>query len=54
MVWMTASSHQQWRFQPLYIEVNAPNQETERSCICVLGISILPLFPRNFDEILVD
>ena len=27
----------------LFIEVLVPNQESERSCICVLGVSILPL-----------
>jgi len=28
--------------QPLYIEVPVPSQESERSCICALGVSILP------------
>jgi len=28
---------------PLFIEVPVPSQESERSCICVLGVSILPL-----------
>jgi len=27
----------------LFIEVPVPSQESERSCICVLGVSILPL-----------
>jgi hypothetical protein len=28
---------------PLFIEVPVPRQDSERSCICVLGVSILPL-----------
>jgi hypothetical protein len=28
---------------PLFIEVSVPSQESERSCICVLHVSILPL-----------
>ena len=28
---------------PLFIEVSVPRQESERSCVCVLGASILPL-----------
>ena len=28
---------------PLFIEVSVPSQESERSCICVLGVSILLL-----------
>jgi len=28
---------------PLFIEVSVPSQESERSCICVLVVSILPL-----------
>ena len=28
---------------PLFIEMPVPIQESERSCICVLGISDLPL-----------
>jgi hypothetical protein len=28
---------------PLFMEVPVPIQEHERSCICVLGVSILPL-----------
>jgi hypothetical protein len=28
---------------PLFIEVFLPSQESEWSCICVLGVSILPL-----------
>jgi hypothetical protein len=28
---------------PLITEVTVPNQESERSCICELGVSILPL-----------
>jgi len=28
---------------PLFIEVSVPTQDSERSCICVLWISILPL-----------
>ena len=27
---------------PLFIEVPVPSQESERSCICVLGVSNLP------------
>jgi hypothetical protein len=29
---------------PLFIEVPVPSQESERSCICVLRVSIVPLF----------
>ena len=32
---------------PLFIEVHAPSQESERSCICVLWVSIF-LFVRLF------
>jgi hypothetical protein len=28
---------------PLFIEVPVPRQESEQSCICVLGVLILPL-----------
>ena len=28
---------------PFFTEVPAPSQESEWSCICVLGVSILPL-----------
>ena len=28
---------------PLFIEVSVPSHENERSCICVLGVLILPL-----------
>ena len=28
---------------PLFIEVPVPSQESERSCFCVLGVSMLPL-----------
>jgi hypothetical protein len=28
---------------PLLIEVPVPSMESERACICVLGVSILPL-----------
>jgi len=28
---------------PLVIEVSVPSQETERPCICVFGVSVLPL-----------
>ena len=28
--------------QPPFIEIPVPNQESERSCICVLGVLILP------------
>jgi len=28
---------------PLFIEVPVPSQESERLCICVLAVSILPL-----------
>jgi hypothetical protein len=28
---------------PLLIEVPVPSQESEQSCICMLGVSILPL-----------
>ena len=36
---------------PHFIEVPVPNQESEQSCLCVLGVSILPLseiFPLDF------
>jgi len=36
----------------LFTEVPVPNQKSERSCICVLVISNLPLFLRCFDWIL--
>jgi hypothetical protein len=29
---------------PLLIEVPVPRQESEQSCICVLGVLILPLY----------
>jgi hypothetical protein len=29
---------------PLFIEVSMPGQERERSCICVLRVSMLPLY----------
>jgi hypothetical protein len=32
---------------PLVIEVPVPGRKSERSCICVLGVSILPL--HDFD-----
>ena len=35
---------------PIFIEVFIPSKEVEWSCICVLGVSILPL--RFLDEIL--
>ena len=37
---------------PLFIEVPVPSQECERSCICVLELSILLFFGRRFDWIL--
>jgi hypothetical protein len=37
---------------PLFVEVPLPNQESERSCICVLGVSNVSLFPRIFNLIL--
>jgi len=36
-------SHKTSLTLPLFIEVPVPSQESERSCICVLGVSILPL-----------
>ena len=41
--------HALWAYKtsitpPLYIEVSVPSQDSERSCICVLEVSILPLF----------
>ena len=33
---------------PLLIEVSTPSQESERLCICVLGVSIFPLSLRFF------
>jgi hypothetical protein len=39
---------------PLFIEVPLPRQESELSCICVLGVSILPLstiFPLHFGAV---
>jgi hypothetical protein len=38
----------------LFIEMQVPSREGERSCICVLGVSILPLsvvFPLNFRNV---
>lgn len=32
---------------PLFIKVNMPSQKSEQSCICLLGVSILPLFKRK-------
>jgi len=29
---------------PLFIEVHVPNQEGKRSCVCLLGVSIVPVF----------
>ena len=36
---------------PLFIKVPVPSQESELSCIYVLGVSILSLFRRIFDKI---
>ena len=33
---------------PLFIEVPVPSQKSEWSHICVLGVSILRLFPQLF------
>ena len=33
---------------PLFIEVPVPSQESERSCICVLEVSILPPWLLQF------
>jgi len=33
---------------PLFSEVPAPNMEGEQSCICVLGVSILPMSLYDF------
>ena len=38
-----AWTHKATLTPPLFIEVPVPNDESERSGICVLGISILPL-----------
>lgn len=32
---------------PLFIKVNMPSQKSEQSCICLLRVSILPLFKRK-------
>ena len=44
---------------PIFIEVPKPGQENKRSCICVIGISILPLsvilmfvFENCFDSVI--
>ena len=37
---------------PLFIEVPVPSQESEQSCICLLGVLILTLFLRICDWIL--
>ena len=39
---------------PLYIEVAAPNQESERSCIYVLGILIFPLSTILIFDLRID
>jgi hypothetical protein len=31
----------------LFIEMSGPNQENERSCICVVGIGVLAIKPRD-------
>jgi hypothetical protein len=45
---MTASFHNEGRFGPIKLvylsEVSVPSQESEWSCIWVLGVSIFPLF----------
>jgi hypothetical protein len=33
----------EWFNSATFYEVSVPSQETERSCICMLGVSILPL-----------
>ena len=49
---MSASFHQEWRFSHnaslnlnhfFFIEVPVASQESEHSCICVFGLSILSL-----------
>ena len=44
-------SHATALMPPLFIEVPVPRQESERSCICVLGGSILSLFLRFLEWI---
>ena len=38
-----AQAHKTSLAPPVLIEVPVPNQESKRSCICVLRVSILPL-----------
>jgi hypothetical protein len=40
---MWAWAHKTSLIPPPYFKVPVPSQESERSCICMLGISILPL-----------
>jgi hypothetical protein len=34
-----------------FIEMPGPNQENERSCICVVGIGVLAIKPRGLNKI---
>ena len=36
-------AHKTSAFPGLFIDMHVPTQECERSCICILGVSILPL-----------
>jgi hypothetical protein len=40
---MTDKAHKTSSTPPLFIEVPVPSKNSERSCIRVLGVSILPL-----------
>ena len=42
-LWEEAWVHKTSLTQPLTIEVSVPSQESERSCIYVLGVSFFPL-----------
>ena len=41
------SVHKRKLIPPFNIEVSVASQEIERSCICVLEVSMLPLFVRD-------
>jgi len=47
-------AHKTSLIQPLFIIVPVPRQEREQSCICVLGVPILPtstILPLDFGTI---
>ena len=47
-----AWAHETRLTSPLFIEVPAPSQESERSCICVLG-DFASFFDFNIDFVIV-